>query len=116
MAQMEKAFELLDQRNQDMPFHAGEIHLINLTALLFGEFDFQKSLEFVINYGRDNDTVGAITGAILGAYWGKESLPAEWTHTVLETQSRYLGIELEDLAQQLTEMLVAQGLVEVPLI
>ena len=65
--QMQKAFQLLDAKNQDIPFHAGEIHLINLTALLFCDLDFAKTLEFVTNYGRDNDTVAAITGASLGA-------------------------------------------------
>jgi len=53
-----------------MAFHPGEVHQINLTALLFTDFDFEKSLAFVTNYGRDNDTVAAITGAILGALHG----------------------------------------------
>ena len=42
-------------------------HLINLTALLFSNYQFQPAMEFVTNYGRDNDTVAAVTGAILGA-------------------------------------------------
>ena len=74
-AQMQALFEGLDAKNQDMAFHPGEIHQINLTALLFTNFDFQKSMEFITNYGRDNDTVAAITGAILGALHGYAKLP-----------------------------------------
>jgi hypothetical protein len=32
-AQVNKAYSLLDEKLQDIPFHAGEIHLINLTAI-----------------------------------------------------------------------------------
>lgn len=105
-AQMQEAFHSLDSKNQDMPFHAGEIHLINLTALLFADFDFQRSLEFVVNYGRDNDTVAAITGAILGAFYGFDQLPKKMAQQVLDTNKNKLGIDLKDLANQLTEHLI----------
>ena len=99
--QMQKAFELLDAKNQDIPFHAGEIHMINLTALLFCDLDFSKSLEFVTNFGRDNDTVAAVTGAILGAYYGASQLPAHLVDPVLRTNKNELGIDLEMLAERL---------------
>ena len=44
--QLQRAFDLLDEKNQDFPFHAGEIHLINLTALLFCDFDFEGVIDF----------------------------------------------------------------------
>ena len=103
LGQMQYAYELLDQRNQDMPFHAGEIHLVNLTALLFGDFDFEKSLAFVINYGRDNDTTGAVTGAILGAYWGAHRLPPRLKDVVLSADSLVVQTNLPHLARQLTD-------------
>lgn len=106
MARLQKAFELLDNYNQDMPFHAGEIHLINLAALLFGNFEFQPCLEFVINYGRDNDTVAAITGSILGAYHGFSKLPKGMTETVLRTHREQLGIDLEQVARDLTANMI----------
>ncbi len=56
--QMQHAYARLETLNQDLPFHAAEIHLVNLTALLLSDFDFEKALVFVINYGRDNDTTG----------------------------------------------------------
>ncbi len=98
---MKKAFELLDQNQQDMPFHAGEIHLQVLTAMLFSDFDFQKTMEFLVNYGRDNDTTAAIAGGILGAYTGFEKLPADkWK--VIKVAKEELGIDLEKLAKDLT--------------
>jgi hypothetical protein len=96
-----KAYELLDARNQDMPFHAGEIHLVNLTALLFCDFDFQKTLSFVVNFGRDNDTTAAVTGAILGAYWGAKQLPEAMKQQVLLTNKQLLNTDLQQLAAQL---------------
>lgn len=103
--QMQKAFQLLDVKNQDIPFHAGEIHLINLTALLFCDLDFAKTIEFVTNYGRDNDTVAAITGAILGAYWGASKLPEHLVNPVLQTNKNQLGIDLPALADRMEELL-----------
>ena len=100
--QMHSAYEQLDQQLQMIPFHAGEIHLINLTALLYGQGDFRLAMEFVTNYGRDNDTVGAITGAILGAYLGYERLPKGLSEPVIKTSREVMGIDLEILAQQLT--------------
>jgi len=114
IAQLQRMYELLDARNQDMPFHAGEIHMINLAALIFGDFDFQKSMEFVINYGRDNDTVGAVTGAILGAYYGKSQLPQQMVAQVLKTNKDKLGIDLEQWASDLTDMLIQHQVIELP--
>ena len=112
VAQIQKAYELLDNKNQDMPFHAGEIHLINLTALIFCDFDFSSALEFVINYGRDNDTVGAITGAILGAFHGYSKLPKNLKEVVLETNQDKLGIDLEETAHQLSQMMIQSNVVK----
>lgn len=114
MARIQKAYEMLDQKNQDMPFHAAEIHLINLTALMFSDFEFLPALEFVINYGRDNDTVGAITGAILGAYHGFNALSLSEKQVVLTTNRDRLGIDLEQVAEQLTEMMINAEVVSLP--
>ena len=107
----QKLFELLDAKAQDFPFHAGEIHLINLTAMLFCDFDFRASLAFVTNYGRDNDTVGAVTGAILGALHGFDGIPEDMKQPVLETNRKKLGIDLEQMAAELTDLLWQHGVV-----
>ena len=98
---MNKAFALLDQQLQHIPFHANEIHLINLTAIAYANGDFQKAMEFVVNYGRDNDTVAAVTGTILGAYLGYKRLPRALAQQTIEVNRQQLGIDLEDLAERL---------------
>lgn len=108
-AQMQQAYEQLDLRNQDLPFHAAEIHLVNLTALLLSDFDFEKALAFVTNYGRDNDTTGAVTGAILGAYWGASKLPPHLKDAVLRSDAMVMKTNLTGLAEQLTEQMMARG-------
>ena len=98
-----QAYAQLDKLNEDLPFHAAEIMLITQTALLCHQFDFEKSMAFIINYGRDNDTVGAVVGAILGAYWGADRLPQTQSKLVQEVCKNQLGIDLEKLAQQMTD-------------
>ena len=106
-------YEFLDARTQDVSFHAGEVHLINISAMMFCEFDFKKAIEFVINYGRDNDTVGAVTGSILGALHGYDQIPDDWKTTVLQTNKTRLGIDLEVLAKRITDYLVTYRAVAV---
>jgi hypothetical protein len=103
LAQLNKAYELLDNHLQQIPFHAGEIHLINLAAIEFAEGDFQKAVEFAVNYGRDNDTVAAVTGAILGAMHGFNNLPVDMREKTLAVSKNIIQIDLEELAQELTE-------------
>ena len=103
--QMQKAFELLDQNLQDMPFHAGEIHLQVLTAMLFSDFDYLKTMQFLVNYGRDNDTTAAIAGGILGAFVGFENLPAD-KQKVIEISKNQLDTDLVMLAQKLTKKII----------
>lgn len=103
-----RAYELLAQARQDVPFHAGEIHLINLTALLFSDYQFKAAMEFITNYGRDNDTVAAVTGAILGALHGYDGLPREQREMVVRVNRDVLGIDLEARASQLTRAVLSR--------
>ena len=100
-SQMQMAFELLDGELQDMPFHAGEIHLQVLTALIFSGFNFEETMVFLVNYGRDNDTTAAVAGAILGAYLGYANLPEEMKVQVLEVNKNILGIDMVELSKNL---------------
>ena len=112
IAQIQHAYEALDRLNENRPFHASEIQLIHLTALVFCDFDFQCAMEFVTNYGRDNDTVAAVTGALLGTYHGYARLPKKLTRKVIAVNRDRLGIDLENLAKAITETLLAQGAVQ----
>jgi ADP-ribosylglycohydrolase len=98
---METAFAELDKQNQDMPFHAGEIYLQVLTAMLFSDFDYAKTMEFLVNYGRDNDTTAAIAGGILGAYHGFEKLPTD-KNRVIKVCKEKLDTDIKALAQKLS--------------
>lgn len=105
-ARTQRAYERLEDQLQDIPFHAGEIFLVNATALLVSKMDFALALEFVINFARDNDTTGAVTGAILGAYHGFDQLPDDLVERVLATNKNELEIDLEDLATKLTNRIL----------
>ncbi len=92
----------LDRRQQDMPFHAGEIYQQALTAMLFTDFDFMGTLTFLTNYGRDNDTTASLAGGILGAWYGYAKLPVSEREKVIRVTRDELGIDLEKQAQRLS--------------
>ncbi|MDB5244091.1 MAG: ADP-ribosylation/Crystallin, partial [Spirosoma sp.] len=94
LARRQYAFTLLDASNQELPLMAGEIFQITLTAMLYGGFDFAKSLQFAVNFGRDNDTTGAIIGAILGAYHGAAKLPTDMVEQVITTNRKHTDTDL----------------------
>jgi hypothetical protein len=96
------AYSELDHRQQDMPFHAGEIYQQALTAMLFTDFDFMGTLTFLTNYGRDNDTTASLAGGILGAWYGYGKLPVADREKVIQVTRDELGIDLEKQAQRLT--------------
>jgi hypothetical protein len=100
------AYGQLDDRQQDMPFHAGEIYLQSLTAMLYADFDFKNTLIFLTNYGRDNDTTASLAGGILGAWYGYNALPASEREKVIRVTREELGIDLEKQAQRLTSHLL----------
>lgn len=106
--QRAEVYGLLDERTQQHAFHAGEIHLVNLTGLLYADFDFEKAMRFVVNYGRDNDTTAAVTGAILGAYHGIHKLPSHWVACVIK-RNRELGIDLEAMADRLATVVCSHA-------
>lgn len=105
LARRQYAFTQLDGYNQDSPIKSGEIFQITLTAMLYGQFDFLKSLQFGVNFGRDNDTTGAIIGAILGAYHGADKLPKDLVNQVLTVNKKHTET---DLADDLTEVIWAR--------
>jgi hypothetical protein len=108
LARRQYAFTLLDGYNQELPLMSGEVFQITLTAMLYGQFDFRKSLEFAVNFGRDNDTSGAIIGAILGAYHGAAKLPADLVQPVLTTNRKLPETDLNKLADELTDVIWAR--------
>lgn len=86
-----------------MPFHAGEIYLQTITAMVYADFDFMKTLIFLTNYGRDNDTTAALAGGILGAFYGFDALPEKEKNQVLEVNKAILNQDLEKLAAAISD-------------
>jgi hypothetical protein len=94
----------LEKRQKAIAFHAGEIWQILYAGLMFGDGDFQKTMEFIVNYGRDNDTVAAVAGMILGAKIGYKKLPEAMKIKVMDVNRELMGIDLEQLAKELTDL------------
>lgn len=95
---LHKAYTLLDENNHEIQFNPREIFLTILTAFEFCRYDFEKTMAFITNYGRDNDTAGAIAGAILGASEGYQKLPKTMREQVLKTNLEELNIDLKKVA------------------
>ncbi len=100
--QQEFIYSALEKDKKAIAFHAGEIWQILYTALEFGKGDFDKTMQFIVNYGRDNDTVAAIAGMILGAKDGFSNLPPKLREEALRVNKEILGIDLEALAHEMT--------------
>lgn len=100
-AKQVNAYDQLEERFQDIPFHAGEIWQIMYAGLAWGNGDFQKTMEFIVNCGRDNDTVAAVAGMILGAHLGYSKLPEDLKTKVVEVNKEFLGLDLERVAEKL---------------
>ena len=98
--QQEYVYQQLEQDQKAIPFHAGEIWEILVAGLEFGQGDFLKSIAFIVNYGRDNDTVAAVAGMILGAQVGFDALPEKEREMVLQISKNLMGIDLEAVARQ----------------
>ncbi|MGB5357869.1 MAG: ADP-ribosylglycohydrolase family protein [Eudoraea sp.] len=98
-ARQELVYDFLEKDARAIPFHAGEIWEILIAGLSFGEGNFEKTMQFIVNYGRDNDTVAAVAGMILGARDGYSKLPDSLKTQVLLINKEQLGINLEEMAQ-----------------
>lgn len=94
-------YSFLEKHEKATAFHAGEIWQILITALEFGQGDFEKTMQFVVNYGRDNDTVAAVAGMILGAKDGYSNLPVSLRTEVVKVSKENMGIDLEALAEEM---------------
>jgi hypothetical protein len=102
--QQEMSYDFLEKEQKAIPFHSGEIWQILITGLAFGEGDFLNTIQYIVNYGRDNDTVAAVAGMVLGAKTGYNKLPKDIKEEVLKVNRDNLGIDLEAMAQRITDL------------
>jgi poly(ADP-ribose) glycohydrolase ARH3 len=61
--------------------------------------DFERSVVYAIRLGGDTDTIGAMTGAICGAYYGDQAIPSEWLARLEDEEKgkRYIQRLAEEL-------------------
>lgn len=65
-----------------------------LGAFLFSD-SAKEAMVLAVSLGGDTDTIGAMTGALAGAYWGLEALPAAWLQGLEnEEKGRDYALEL----------------------
>jgi ADP-ribosylglycohydrolase len=67
---------------------------------------FEEAVVQVVNLGRDADTAGAVVGALAGAAYGLEAIPARWREAVhgewpLRSGTRWSAAEVIALADRL---------------
>jgi len=62
--------------------------------------NFSEAVTYAVSLGGDADTIGAMTGAIAGAYHGEEGIPGEW---VEKLEDREKIVELADRLLQAKE-------------
>lgn len=67
-------------------------------SFLHNHQSFEKALLYAVSLGGDTDTIGAMTGAICGAYRGAEDIPSRWKNR-LERKTY-----IERLAERLLEI------------
>ncbi|MCW5515124.1 ADP-ribosylglycohydrolase family protein [Muriicola sp. Z0-33] len=103
--QQDFVYNQLEKDKKAIAFHSGEIWQILIASLEFGEGDFEKTIQFIVNYGRDNDTVAAVAGMILGAKDGFSGLPKNLSEEILRVNKEQLGIDLETLASSMVDEL-----------
>lgn len=58
-------------------------------CFLANQQSFEKALSFSIGLGGDTDTIGAMTGAIAGAYHGLSSIPEKWLDSLEQSEKGY---------------------------
>ncbi len=115
-----QALELINRRGRDLHAAWMELHQIlrgeykasapeavvsAFAVFLLTDGDFRDGIVYSGNFGRDSDTVGAITGALAGAVAGLAGIPEDWLAKVRQPAGTCLeftaGLDLVDVAHRL---------------
>lgn len=95
--------------------HYSPVHTINnalnvVMALIYGKFDFTKTVAIAVMGGWDTDCNGATAGSIAGAALGASMIPKQWKEPLqdrVESHVRgYQECRLSDLASRATRQAV----------
>jgi poly(ADP-ribose) glycohydrolase ARH3 len=74
--------------------------------------NFKDSVIYAISLGGDTDTIGSMTGAISGAYYGEGAIPKAWLERLEDGEKgrRYIKKLAEDLCQIKLQLLQGNSL------
>jgi len=121
---MNRTFEIIEKANGSildcwMPIHdellttswatTAEALPSAFACLKLMNDDFRKGVILASNFARDADTIGAVSGAILGAKYGINGIPAHWAEKVRFPSGTCLqftkGIDIKDMAEKLAKLI-----------
>lgn len=121
---MNRAFEIIEKANGSiidawMPLHdelrastwatTAEAIPSAFAALKMAHKDFETGVIVAGNFARDADTIGAVAGAILGAKYGVDAIPAHWVEKTRYPSGTCLnftkGIDLIKIGEQLADLI-----------
>ncbi|RLI26615.1 MAG: hypothetical protein DRO52_02255 [Candidatus Hecatellales archaeon] len=74
-----------------------------LYAFLANPSSFEEAVVYAVNLGGDSDSLGAMTGAIAGAYHGYEAIPKRWIERL--ERAKYIV----ELAEKLWRLKASRG-------
>ncbi|MFB6979538.1 ADP-ribosylglycohydrolase family protein [Streptomyces scopuliridis] len=84
--------------------HSIEELPVALGMVLVGRGDFRHTVLGSVNYGRDCDSIATMSGAIVGALYGEESVPKEWSTEIARASRLDLHAPAASLARVAREV------------
>lgn len=78
-------------------------------ALAAAKGEFRLVVPAAISLGRDADTVGAMAGAMAGAYGGRDAIPEEWAARATLSPGKCIGFVASLDVEMLAAQLIAQA-------
>lgn len=83
-------------------------------SLAFGAFiaahgEFSRAVPAGISLGRDADTIGAMAGALAGAYGGRDAIPDGWAARATLSPGKCIGFVAQLNIETLARELIARG-------
>ncbi|TVR53109.1 MAG: hypothetical protein EA426_18200 [Spirochaetaceae bacterium] len=72
---------------------------LTLAILHLADGDFERTVTYAANFGRDADTIASMAGAIVGAFLGADSIRPDWK----EKATAVAGRDQDQLARDLVE-------------
>ncbi len=99
LAAMEQLFAFKEDRGKVVAELGNGVEAFNSVPTAIYSFlacsSLEEALVYAVSLGGDADTIGAMCGAVAGAWWGEEEIPSRWKE---DLENR---VYLEELAEKL---------------